>query len=394
MRSWIPLTPAGMVALVIGAVSYLAGWRLGWIELMVVAAGCGLALVVAVPWVVGRVHVEVRREIAPVRVTVGQPAESIVTVTNTGRVPAIGRILDEKINGRPWSIPIPALHGGQSTRHTVQLPTDRRAVVEVGPAVLAKADPIGLMRREVAHNVKDLLYVHPAFKPIRPLPVGFAKDLEGPTSDVSPAGDVAFHTLREYQLGDDYRHIHWPSTARTGWLINPQAGSLMVRHYVDNRRPHMTVILDPGDRSFGSDDEFEVAVSIAASLVVSALHVGQPIAVRSGRDVVIGQSRPGNRQDALDRLAAVQKRTKADLLDASLRGLENEIGTSALVVITGGVGAAELMPIATYAHRSAHCFFVRVWPEGGIEPGSVPRARVLDVDSLGAFQFAWDREVT
>ena len=74
----------------------------------------------------------------------------------------------------------------------------------------------------------------------RPLPVGFAKDLEGPTSDASPAGDIAFHALRPYQLGDDHRHIHWMSTARTG--------TLMVRHYVDNRRPTLAVLLDDATR--------------------------------------------------------------------------------------------------------------------------------------------------
>ena len=109
------------------------------------------------------------------------------------------------------------------------LPTARRGVVDVGPALIVKTDLLGLMRREIAQTDVDRLWVHPRVAALGPLPVGFAKDLEGPTSDASPAGDVAFHALREYELGDDHRHIHWMSSARTG--------TLMVRHYVDNRRP-------------------------------------------------------------------------------------------------------------------------------------------------------------
>ena len=52
---------------------------------------------------------------------------------------------------------------------------------------------------------------------------------------------MAFHALRPYQLGDDHRHIHWMSTARTG--------SVMVRQNVDNRVPSVVVLLDPRRRS-------------------------------------------------------------------------------------------------------------------------------------------------
>ena len=116
------------------------------------------------------------------------------------------------------------------------LPTARRGVVQVGPALIVKTDLLHLMRREIEQTGVQTLWVHPRVAALAPLPVGFAKDLEGPTSDASPAGDVAFHALREYELGDDHRHIHWMSTARTG--------TLMVRHYVDNRRPSITAVVD------------------------------------------------------------------------------------------------------------------------------------------------------
>ena len=137
------------------------------------------------------------------------------------------------------------------------------------------------MRREIAQTDTQTLWVHPRVAALRPLPVGFAKDLEGPTSDASPAGDVAFHALREYELGDDHRHIHWMSTARTG--------TLMVRHYVDNRRPNLTVVVDTEIDSYRSERQFDLAIEVAASLGVSSMLHGQPVAVWLDRD---GRHRP------------------------------------------------------------------------------------------------------
>ena len=125
-------------------------------------------------------------------------------------------------------VDVPALRAGHEHRTIYSIPTDRRGKLAVGPAVVSRADPAGLLRRSVAHP-NTTVWVHPRWGLVRPLPVGFAKDLEGPTSDASPAGDVAFHAIRPYVIGDDPRHIHWMSSARTG--------EPMVRHYVDNRRP-------------------------------------------------------------------------------------------------------------------------------------------------------------
>ena len=45
--------------------------------------------------------------------------------------------------------------------------------------------------------------------------------------------------LREYQPGDDLRHVHWKSTAKTG--------RLMVRQYEESRRSRMAVVLGLDD---------------------------------------------------------------------------------------------------------------------------------------------------
>src|SRR5690606_20991656 len=117
-----------------------------------------------------------------------------------------------------------------------ELPTSRRGVISVGPMVLRRADPFGLVETTTHYGVIRTLWVHPRVHPIRALPSGVSRDLEGPTSDTAPQGGMAFHTLREYVRGDDLRHIHWRSTARLG--------NLMVRHMVDSSHPVNTVVLD------------------------------------------------------------------------------------------------------------------------------------------------------
>ena len=56
--------------------------------------------------------------------------------------------------------------------------------------------------------------------------------------------DLAFHALREYQPGDDRRYIHWRSSAK--------AGRLLVRQFLDTRRSHVTVIVDPDPEQYRS----------------------------------------------------------------------------------------------------------------------------------------------
>lgn len=376
-----PLTAAGVLVVGLGVAAYVGGWQLGWVEMMVVAAGCLLATLLALPFIVGRMRLDVHRTLDPPRVMSGERAVAVLDVQNPTGSPIRPRIIEDAVDDRYVRVEVPALGAGASYQTVYPLPTDQRGVLTIGPAVISRRDPLHIMRREVRHADEQTFWIHPRYRPLPPLPVGFAKDLEGPTSDTSPAGDVAFHALREYEPGDDYRHIHWMSTAR----VNKP----MVRHYVDNRRPQLLVVVD--DRSSVLPAaQFETAMEIAASLSVSALLHQEPLAIWTTTGPVVGRSKPGGRDDVLDRLAEAQPVDDGDPTTAVLTGIRTEPGTSAVVLVTGGMSAADLVLLASQARRHARLIIVRVWPSGEVQTGTVPGARVIDVDDLDGFRHAWE----
>lgn len=383
------MTGGGAVVSGLGLSAYLAGWQLGWLELLVLAAGCLLALLAALPFVVGRTRLELERRVQPRRVVAGETAVAVLAARNTGRTPTAPRVVEDRVGGGRLLVELPALGPGGTTEAVYPLPTGRRGRIEIGPAVIVKADPLGLLRRDTAHTGTDTLWVHPRTTALQPLPVGFAKDLEGPTTDTSPAGDVAFHALRPYVVGDDFRHIHWMSSARSA------AGSLLVRQYVDNRRPHLAVLVDPRPALYGPEG-FEVAVEVAASLALSSMVAQQPLALRIGGEVVVGQHRRGGRDDVLDHLAVVQPDPAAtpqrlpSLAPLALALLRAELGSSALVVITGRAELEDLMGTVQVARRFARVLAVRVWPPGERRRGVLPGARLFDVEGLEEFRRAWN----
>lgn len=378
----LPFTNTGLMVLLLGLGAYAVGWWFGWTELLVMACGCLTGLVLATPFIVGRQRLIVERTVAPERVEVGSPAVAHIRITNPTRIPIGSQFVAEHVDGLASVIDVTGLAPGASIERSLVLPTDRRGLIPVGPSIVSRADPLGLMRRDVVQSAHNDLWVHPRVVPTNPAPVGFAKDLEGPTNDTSPSGDVSFHTLREYSIGDDPRHVHWLSTARTG--------SLMVKHFVDNRQPHLTVVLDGSATSYQAD-EFEVAVDVVASLGVNGLIQKRPTSLYSGAEALVPGAVGATAQDLLDALTVVQPRSPVGLEAACVQALDREPETSVLVAITGAIEPSALLGLIERVKRRTHVVVVRAWPSSAIEPVSLPGATILDIDDIDRFQVVWNQ---
>ncbi len=139
---------------------------------------------------------------------------------------------------------------------------------------IGRGDPLGILRRDHTWPGEQTIYVHPVTTSIPSTSAGLIRDLEGQVTRTIVDSDLSFHAIREYLPGDSRRHVNWKSTARTG--------RLMVRQYEETRRSRIAVVLDLDSAAYASADDFEMAVSVAASLGSQA--------VRDGREVVVSTS--------------------------------------------------------------------------------------------------------
>lgn len=373
----IPTSTAWLLLLT-GIVSFIAAWQLGWIELFVIAAACLIAILIAIPFVLGHSAVRLVRTITPNRVTVGDQSVAELRATNSTSRPTPGILVEERLDQVVTPIEIPSLGPNQSSEFLYRLPTSRRGAFDIGPATVSKGDPLGLMRRSIGETPVERLWVHPRTAVTAPLPAGFAKDLEGPTFDTSPAGDVAFHTIREYAPGDDIRHVHWMSTARKN--------TLMVRHYVDNRRPELAVVIDTR-LGLSHPELFEDAIEVAASIGTSEIGRGMRIGVRAaGAPLITSGAATGD--DLLDALTLLQASDVEPTVDLA-RIAHEEPSTAVVVLVTGGRPSDELLGLVDVVRRTIRLVVVNL--HDGEAALALPRAKVINATSLDEFAATWNR---
>ncbi|ARC57179.1 hypothetical protein AS850_08835 [Frondihabitans sp. 762G35] len=265
------VTPAGWVALGLAPAALVAGYALAWVEFVVVGFALVVLLLLAALYAVGRNAFTIDLDLPHLRVAVGEEATGQVRVTNPTRRRVLGVTVEIPIGRGLAEITLPGLRAGDTVEESFVVPTARRGVIPVGPVRTVRGDPIGLVRRELDWTGVVELFVHPRTIGIPSTSTGLIRDLEGnPTRDLS-ASDISFHALREYVPGDDRRHIHWKSSAR--------AGSYMVRQFEETRRSHIVIALSLANADFATEDEFELAVSVAASLGVRAIRDAREVSV-------------------------------------------------------------------------------------------------------------------
>ncbi|MFC6345518.1 DUF58 domain-containing protein, partial [Nocardioides hankookensis] len=155
----------------------------------------------------------------------------------------------------------------------------RRGVIPVGPLLGRRQDPLALVRWNETWSDASELLVLPRMVAVDSLVGGAVRDQEGIPSDEISMSDLAFHALREYVPGDELRHVHWRSSAK--------AARLQIRQYHDTRRSHLTLVLDTASSSYADPEDFETAVSAAASIAARADRDGVDLSLLCGEHTVI-----------------------------------------------------------------------------------------------------------
>ncbi len=295
------VTPLGWSIGVATPVAFVVGYLLNWVELVAFAWAGVLLILIAVVYLVGRTPLAIELAIAHTRVVVGDGASGQVIVTNPRPRRVLGASVEIPVGTGLSAVTTPSLRRGGQFVHVFPLPTSHRGIVEVGPVRTIRADPIGLVRRELVWTDSAELFVHPRTIAIPSTSTGFVHDLEGSATRDLTNSDVSFHALREYQPGDERRYIHWKSTAKTG--------TYMVRQFEETRRSHIVIAQSLARTDYASDAEFEMGVSVTGSLGVRAIRDARNISV------VVSETTPDFAKRKLLEVRPLSTLTRTRLLD-------------------------------------------------------------------------------
>ncbi|GEB12931.1 DUF58 domain-containing protein [Pimelobacter simplex] len=343
------VTPAGWVVGLLAVVLVVAGPLLHWRELVVAGIFLVLVLLIAVGFVVGRSPLAARLDLARDRVIVGERANGYLTLTNPSQRRSRPLVVEFPVGAGRAAFELPGLAPGALHEELFAVPTAHRAVLDVGPVTAVRADPLGLLRRVRHLSEMDRLYVHPKTLRVDGSAAGLIRDLEGRTVPKVSDNDVSFHALRGYVAGDDRRHIHWKSSAKTG--------SLMVRQFEETRRSHLLTVVSSRLEDYASDDEFELAISVAGSLGTQALADGQQLSAAASH----GSLPAAGAQRFLDGLSGLTYDWKARrLVDVARHLGSDELAASVIVLCIGsGVSITDLRRARQYLPVDTRAIAVR-----------------------------------
>lgn len=354
-RGWAAVravvTPSGWFVATWAVAGLTVGLVLGWVELLVGGLVAVMLVAIAALYLIGREPHEVSFALGHDSVVAGEPAQGSVAIGNARARIAWPTRIDLPIGPKVAEVYVPTLRGGERHTQAVELPTERRGVIDVGPAMTFRSDPFRLVRREFTWSDVHTLYVHPQTVALPGTSHGFVRDLEGTSTRILSNEDISFHAVREYTPGDARRHVHWKSTAKTG--------RLMVRQFEQTRRSTMAVVLDLDARSYAGELEFELAVSAAASLALRAIRDGRDVAVvasghvpRFARASVrsLAHLRTITPRALLDDMAGVEMSEEVADLDALTRMVADSVaGISIAMVVTGSRSSTTQVQTAAFA---------------------------------------------
>lgn len=382
------LTRQGAIATAVSVALVVVGRLFAIFELFLVGAG-GAALVIGAVVSTGltRLRLDVSRDLRPPRIHAGEATTVALLVANGGRrrTPVL-QLRDAVGSGRTASVVLSPLSPGERITAVYNLPGKQRGVVGIGPLEVRVSDPFGLAALSVPAAPVVELTVWPLVERVMApaLTPGHDHDI-GTRSDLSPSGDE-FFALRPYADGDDLRRVHWRASAKRDDLV--------VRQDERAGQARVVIVLDTRAGTY-TDDNFERAVSAAASIALAATRQGHilRLVTTAGHDSGSIASGPGSEhvEAVLDQLAVVQTRETGHLATvvSTMERVSHRTG-GRVVVVTGeedpGRGEQMRTPGAG-PHTTVVVFTSR---DSSARPPLGNRS-IIAVERSTSFATAWNR---
>jgi uncharacterized protein (DUF58 family) len=336
------MTTRGTSFLAAGAASAVAGYLLGERGLFCVGiALLSLPLLAAAAARRGQYRLATSRTVSPPRVPAGHTANVTLRLENVSRV-ATGLLMAEDtvpyaLGSRPRYV-LDKIERGGVRELTYPLRSDLRGKFEIGPLQLRVADSFGLVELTRPLSGRTMFVVTPRVVPLPRTVISrsWAGEGDGRARLTSTAGEDDV-IPRAYRDGDEFRRVHWRSTARYG--------ELMVRREEQRWRNRATVFLDSrsvAHAGSGATSSFEMAVSAAASVGV---HIAQEgLTGQFVSDSAVIHSAPFFEDRTLDALAVIRPSAKRSLTQ-SLKELRVS-GGGVIIAVMGKLSVTEARQLA------------------------------------------------
>jgi uncharacterized protein (DUF58 family) len=264
-------TARGWQALVAGGVTLFVARLIGTTQFHQLAyALLALMLASLILGVMGSRDLRYSRALPPgTRITAGSTSKLRLLLERPRFGATKAGVVDRLPEPRSFEFPEPR----ERNRIEVPITFSRRGIYELGPAEVSVADPFGLLRFARMFWERTEVVVYPQVYELRGFPLRGGNVEAGTRGSRGRRGEE-FANLREYRRGDDRRHIHWKSLARTG--------ELFVKEFSVQAPRRHTVALDlrrEGIRT--QDNEVEAAVSAAASVLTHLVRENLPFRLLS-----------------------------------------------------------------------------------------------------------------
>lgn len=321
-------TARGWAALGVAAALVMLWASFGEIELLGTAAFLVAAVLVAVILVrSSSLQATVRRRIFPSRVHEGDRV--VVEVELATRRPLGDLTLEDRVHGLGTA----RFAAARSGRHLplvarYEAACRARGVYPVGPAMVTVTDPLGLADRSAPAGDPDRLVVFPRVEDLEGFPAvrGYDGSVRSTRPSGLPHGGEEFFTLREYQVGDDLRRVHWPSSAKRD--------QLMIKQLEIPWLSRALVVFDQRASRYPTTDAFEQGVRGAASAVRHLYAGGYSPDLWAGEQAT-GLTSGTRFTQSMELLAGIRPVDRLDLRAAVTRLRRTGVGGGALVVVTG-----------------------------------------------------------
>jgi len=220
--------------------------------------------------------------------TVGQMLSLPLEVSNAKNRRRQDIIIQEELRCTPEKATVHVLPPLPS-RGTIIL--DRRALAvrrgefKLCDVILRSGDPAGLCRRERKFSLPATVLIYP---PILPVPDLFLHKYEAsPTTTGNPISTAGtsqdFYGVREYNINDGMRYIHWRSTARYG--------RLMVKEFERNAVASAAILVDAQEhfvsKTLLSNLEYQIQAAASICAHCAGMYCSLAFAAGGGKLTVL-----------------------------------------------------------------------------------------------------------